>query len=168
MVPKDARIGAAPGDALRHPLILCMLVLWALNDHVLKEHFANQWTGKLSDFAGLIVFPIILLSTYEIICALVGREPHLRRQVLWISLVATGTCMVGINLSAAWANAYALGLSLAQWPFQALGSLLTGDQTPQLANLKVTLDPSDLWTLPALGIAWWVGKSSIKNSPKPV
>lgn len=159
MAPKDSRAGAAPGDGLRHPLILGLLVVWALNDHVLKDHFGNQWTGKLSDLAGLAVFPVMLLSAYEIVCALVGREPRVRRQILWISLLATGTCMVGINLSAGWANAYALSLSLAQWPFQALGSLLTGDPTPQLATLKVTMDPSDLWTLPALSIAWWVGRS---------
>ena len=159
MAPKDSRAGAAPGDALRHPLILGLLVVWALNDHVFKDHFANQWTGKLSDVAGLAVFPVVLLSAYEIIWALVGREPRVRNQVLWLSLVATGTCMVGINLSQAWADAYTLGLSLAQWPFQALGSLLTSGPTPPLANLKVTMDPSDLWTLPALGIPWWVGRS---------
>ena len=149
---------AAPGDVLRHPLIIALLLLWALNDHVLKDYFANEWTGKLSDVAGLAVFPLMLLSAYEISCALLRRDPRLRNWVLWFSLVATGVFMAGINLSEPWARAYTQGLSTAQWPFQATWSLLTGAPIPQLATLTVTMDPTDLWTLPALSIAWWIGK----------
>jgi hypothetical protein len=126
---------------------------------VLKGYFANAWTGKLSDIAGLAVFPLVLLSAYEIACALGRRAPRMRSQVLWVSLVATGTFMVCINLSQGWADAYTLGLSLVQWPIEALWSLLSGGLTPPLATLEVTMDPSDLWTLPALGIAWRVGRS---------
>ena len=149
---------AALGDALRHPLIIGLLLLWALNDHVFKDQFGNQLTGKLSDVAGLAVFPLMLLSAYEISCALLKREPRLRTWVLWSSLLATGAFMVGINLSEPWARVYTYGLSVAQWPFQATWSLFTGGPIPQLATLTVTMDPTDLWTLPALSIAWWVGK----------
>ncbi|MEE2786536.1 MAG: hypothetical protein VX589_04290 [Myxococcota bacterium] len=154
------RAKAAPGDVLRHPLIVGLLLLWALNDHVFKAYFANQWTGKISDFAGLAVFPLIPLSAYEISCALLGREPRCRHWVLWLSLVGTGTFMVGINISEAWANVYTQGLSLAQWPFRAVWGLIADGTIPERANLKVTMDPTDLWTLPALSIAWWLGKSS--------
>ena len=100
----------------------------------------------------------MLLSAYEISCALLKREPRLRTWVLWSSLLATGAFMVGINLSEPWARVYTYGLSVAQWPFQATWSLITGGPIPQLATLTVTMDPTDLWTLPALSIAWWVGK----------
>lgn len=36
------------------------LFLLLLNDFYLKSHFGNWWTGKLSDFAGLFIFPIFL------------------------------------------------------------------------------------------------------------
>lgn len=150
--------GTAPGDVLRHPLIIGLLLLWALNDHILKDLFANEVTGKLSDIAGLAVFPLILLAAYEIGCAFLKCEPRFRNWVLWSSLLTTGAFMVGINLSEAWARVYTVGLSLGQWPFQAMWSLITGGPTPELATLKVTMDPTDLWTLPALSIAWWVGK----------
>ena len=148
----------APGDVLRHPLIISLLLLWALNDHVFKDYFGNEVTGKLSDVAGLAVFPLMLVSAYEVSCALLGREPRRRDWVLWASLAATGAFMIGINLSEPWAQVYTHGLSIAQWPFQATWSLLTGDGLPQLAKLTVTMDPTDLWTLPALSIAWWVAK----------
>ncbi|CAN5374345.1 hypothetical protein BH09BAC6_BH09BAC6_07540 [soil metagenome] len=36
------------------------LLLLALNDHYLKQEFANWFTGKISDFAGLLIFPMFL------------------------------------------------------------------------------------------------------------
>jgi hypothetical protein len=36
------------------------LAVLLLNDLVLKDYFQNWWTGKLSDFAGLFIFPIFL------------------------------------------------------------------------------------------------------------
>lgn len=36
------------------------LAVLLLNDLVLKAQFQNWWTGKLSDFAGLFIFPIFL------------------------------------------------------------------------------------------------------------
>jgi hypothetical protein len=49
-----------PIDALRHPLWWIMLVLLICNDFVLKSAgLMPGWlTGKLSDFAGLMVFPL--------------------------------------------------------------------------------------------------------------
>lgn len=43
-----------------HPIFIVCLLTLILNDFYLKPTFANQLTGKLSDFAGLIVFPIFL------------------------------------------------------------------------------------------------------------
>lgn len=36
-------------------LCLCLLLL---NDFILKSEFHNALTGKLSDFAGLFIFPL--------------------------------------------------------------------------------------------------------------
>ncbi len=36
------------------------LSLLLLNDLYLKDHYHNWWTGKISDFAGLFIFPIFL------------------------------------------------------------------------------------------------------------
>ena len=49
---------------LHHPIFLGALLLLVLNDHVFKgAGILPSWlTGKLSDFAGLIVAPIVLVS----------------------------------------------------------------------------------------------------------
>lgn len=44
-------------DTLKNPLFLSALVLLILNDHLFKPIFHNAVTGKLSDFAGLFIFP---------------------------------------------------------------------------------------------------------------
>lgn len=44
------------------PLFLLGLFLLLLNDFVLKAHFGNFLTGKLSDFAGLFVLPLFLVT----------------------------------------------------------------------------------------------------------
>ena len=146
------------GDALRHPLILAMLALWVVNDHLLKSAFANFWTGKLSDVASLAVFPLLPLCIYQLICAYRGARAHRTNQVLWISLLATGGVMVGINISDLCADAYRMGLGAAQWPFRALWGLLWDGVAPPVAQVFLTMDPTDLWTLPALVIPWWIGR----------
>jgi hypothetical protein len=40
------------------------LFLLLLNDFVLKAHFGNWFTGKLSDFAGLFIFPIFFTALF--------------------------------------------------------------------------------------------------------
>jgi hypothetical protein len=40
------------------------LFLLLLNDLVLKAHFGNWFTGKLSDFAGLFIFPIFFTALF--------------------------------------------------------------------------------------------------------
>lgn len=39
--------------------LFCVLVLF-VNDHYLKLKFSNWLTGKLSDGAGIIIFPLLL------------------------------------------------------------------------------------------------------------
>src|SRR5262249_49080806 len=45
---------------LTAPSFIAVLVVLLLNDFVLKPHFHNWLTGKLSDFAGLFIFPLFL------------------------------------------------------------------------------------------------------------
>jgi hypothetical protein len=152
----STRRGARPGDYILHPLILSMLLLWAVNDHLLKDYFANMWTGKLSDIASLAVAPLLPLCFYEIVCGLRRSEPSRAPVVFALSLLAVGSLMVGINTSAAVGEGYRVGLGALQWPFRCLIPLLTGAEIPRLTRVFLTPDPSDLITLPALLIPYWV------------
>ncbi|WP_204345033.1 hypothetical protein [Psychroserpens algicola] len=44
---------------LNYIFIGCLIVL-VLNDHILKWEYSNWLTGKLSDFAGMLILPIII------------------------------------------------------------------------------------------------------------
>jgi hypothetical protein len=149
-----------PGDSFLHPVILGFLFVWALNDHLLKAAFANVWTGKLSDVASLAVFPLIPVCCYEIGCAWRGVEARHTQRVLWLSLLATGAVMAGINTWQPMADSYRWGLGLLQWPFRSLWQLLNGAGAASLKPVFLTQDPTDLWTLPALVIPWWVASRS--------
>ena len=150
------RDGSA-GDALRHPLVLAMAALWLLNDHFLKGAYGNAWTGKLSDVASLAVFPLLPLCVYQIGCAWAGLRPARSAAILAISLFATGAVMLTINVYEPAAEAYRVGLGIAQWPFRGAWSLWLEGALPPLRPVVLTMDPSDLWTLPALLIPWWIG-----------
>lgn len=43
-----------------NPFFIAGIVLLVINDHYLKTHYHNWVTGKLSDFVGLIIFPMFL------------------------------------------------------------------------------------------------------------
>ena len=47
-------------------IFLIGLVLLIINDHFLKQAFGNWFTGKLSDFAGLLIFPMFLKYLFSI------------------------------------------------------------------------------------------------------
>ena len=54
----------SPAQAGIGPITLVALGLWLVNDHVLKGVCPGPFTGKASDVAGLVAFPIVLLATF--------------------------------------------------------------------------------------------------------
>jgi hypothetical protein len=54
----------AKTNLLLHPLFLAALFVLLANDHYWKYEYGNWLTGKLSDFAGLVVLPIFLLAFF--------------------------------------------------------------------------------------------------------
>lgn len=53
-----------PNPSLSHPAFLATLLLLVLNDAYWKYTFHNDWTGKISDFAGLFAFPFLWSSVF--------------------------------------------------------------------------------------------------------
>jgi hypothetical protein len=45
-------------------IFIAGLLVLALNDHYFKQHYTSWLTGKLSDFAGLLIFPMFLLFLF--------------------------------------------------------------------------------------------------------
>lgn len=140
-------------DILLHPAILVAIATWALNDHVLKPLLANARTGKLSDVVSLAAGPAVLAA---LLCRC---SPWLARHVLALTAgfaPLLAAVMASINTLPEAGDAYRWGLGLAQWPWRCAWSWLHGGSTVPLALVDLTMDPTDLWTIPAAAISPWV------------
>lgn len=113
--------------ALIHPVSLAAIGLLLLNDHVLKPLLPGPLTGKLSDVAGLVFFPLLLS---------VALGPAIRKpgMTIWTSVLSTGIWFGAINTIPEAAR--------------ATERLIT-----PFLSWRVTVDPTDLVALPALGLA---------------
>jgi hypothetical protein len=142
------------------------LALLIVNDHFLKEHFAGAVTGKLSDLAGIVFFPLFVVALLEVAPLVSGQRPR----VLGITgltgvVLATGLVFA---LTKTWppaTDAYRIGTGLAEWPAYAISDLLRGRGTPGLPSAHLVRDHSDLLVLPALMLPWWVGRNRILRWP---
>ena len=152
-----------PVRLLRHPVILAALALWLVNDHVLKGRGPGWLTGKLSDVACLVVVPALFVGVVEFWQLCGGRSFVPRCELLIGAFVATGLAMATINIfdPAAWA--YRNGLGALQWPLRQLVALPRGELAPW-RPVRLWMDPTDLWTLPALAVPWLV---SHRHFPRP-
>ncbi|MEH0931919.1 hypothetical protein [Micromonospora sp. CPCC 205558] len=117
---------------LCHPGTLSALILLLVNDHVLKAAFPGVLTGKLSDVAGLVLAPPLVAV---LLTLLVPRLPA--RAAALVALIA-----VGAGFAVVKSSGYAAELASSAWTVLAGPSLVRADWT-------------DLFTLPALGLAWW-------------
>ncbi|MEQ8280212.1 MAG: hypothetical protein RMA76_22075 [Deltaproteobacteria bacterium] len=140
-----------PGDALLHPVPLAAIGVLLLNDHVLKAAYPGFVTGKLSDVAGLVFFPLFLVSAFEVVEARFGARWRPKRAVLLAAVVATATVFALVQIWAPATWLYRFGLGALQWPFVAVAG---GAFRP----VVVMADPTDLVTVPAVLVAWWIGR----------
>ena len=148
-------------------MVYSMLILWILNDHLLKAQFGNVWTGKLSDIAGLVVFPLFMLASYQVIARLLGQWRPQDRAVLWKSIFSTGFIFSAVNLSERWSALFETLVGYLQWPIRATWSLLSGVDSLGYTAVKHTQDPTDLLTLPALCVAAFIGCRYTEPRPLP-
>ncbi|HYJ08231.1 MAG TPA: hypothetical protein VEX18_04465, partial [Polyangiaceae bacterium] len=127
--------------ALRSPIFGVALLVLVLNDHWLKgAGLLPGWlTGKLSDFAGLIVAPLLLVSV--------------------LRLRARGARLL------CWAAVAAVFSAIKLWPSAARAlEQLTGAVG---LSWRIWVDPSDLLALSVLPLGWWVLRSSAAAAPAP-
>lgn len=140
-----------PGYALLHPVALASILVLVVNDHFLKEQLGDVVTGKLSDFAGLVFFPLLLGT---IAAPLFRRQHRLRvdqSTILLGAIVATALVFAAINLLEVAEGAFEVGLGMLQYPWRLASG---GSYT----RIDVTRDPSDLIAFASLGAAWWIGR----------
>lgn len=131
---------------LAHPVGIAAVATLVLNDHVLKHAYPGLVTGKLSDIAGMIFFPLLL--------ACFGR----RRIVL--ACFATAIVFTLVK-TAPWANdLYRVTWGAMQWPFRAAHAWVAHREAPGLARVVLVRDPSDLLAVPFVLVAYFVGRET--------
>lgn len=128
------------------------LVVLVVNDRVLKVHAPSALTGKLSDVAGLAVAPLVLTAAIDSILYVAARlgapvDWTLRRWKLLAAIAATAGVFVAVKLAPA--------------ASRALAELLAGI----FGQAAIVTDPTDLFTLPALALAWWQGRRTLAHVP---
>ena len=145
---------ALPVGEFLHPVPLLALAILAANDWWLKGgELAPAWlTGKLSDVAGVVFFP--LLCTALVGTALHGLrrvgadvDPSLNVPRLVLAVGGTGALMIAIKLAPSGASAVEAFLGL-------FGLTAT-----------IAVDPTDLVCLPVLWVPWRVGRREIARLP---
>ena len=137
---------------LLHPLCLASLALLLLNDHFLKATFHNALTGKLSDIAGLIFFPLVLFALCSWVLPRQVQTTQGMRHLLICIVVVVGLVFSLIQLNATAAEVYTRIMGLLQW---GLSGAFLRDQPVFIAGH--TPDPGDLIALPAMGLALALG-----------
>jgi hypothetical protein len=142
---------STPGDAMLHPAAIAAVAVLIANDHVLKDRWPGMVTGKLSDVAGLVFFPLLLLSLVEVAQALAGRLQPPSRRLLTTCILLTGSIFAAAELFPVWDHLLEVVFGWLRWPIGALEGVAGRPAV-------LTQDPADLFALPALLIAWVVGR----------
>src|SRR4051812_39291442 len=88
----------ARSSDLVHPIPLAAVVLLIFNDHLWKGGgVIPGWiTGKISDFAGLFFFPVLLTVLVEAAWRRRGAAAS-RRRIAWTSVLLTGVVFAAIK-----------------------------------------------------------------------
>jgi len=164
MRPSPTRITSppasrAPGDLLLSPVALVALAVVIVNDRVLKAAHPSVVTGKLSDLAGLVYFPLFVVAAAEALRRLRGRSDwELTWRAVALVAVVTGAVFAAIKCWPPAATAYGPTVGALVWPAQAVASSISGGGLPPLAPAPLVMDPSDLVALPMLVVSVLVAR----------
>lgn len=144
-----------PGDGVLSPRYLGALTLLVFNDHVVKVWAPGFLSGKLSDVAGLVMFPLFLQAILEVLRAQIGTYTGPSKAELWFAVVSTAIAFSLVQLCPTANYAYAWSVGFIRW-------ILTGgfDQPHAVRSWS---DPWDLMTLPVLLVTAKLGAHRIKH-----
>lgn len=149
---------SSPGASLLHPVPLLAMAVLVLNDHWWKRAWPSFWTGKISDVAGLLFFPVLLATIWEIGAASFGRTWRPQRVII---VAALATAIV-FTLTKTWLPANAVARATdgwIRWAPRALAAWVEGARIPERGHPSMVMDPTDLFALPA--VLWGVFRGHV-------
>lgn len=158
----------APGDLFLHPLPIVAAATVAINDAVLKTTWPGTITGKLSDVAGLFIFPIILVCVTELVRRAVHRPWSISDAGIVAACVLTGVTFAVVK-SVEWASTtYGTSIGVLRWPLHAVDALIAGNPVPAVVPIEVVRDPTDIVAVTAVIAAglWMHYKTAPRAAPE--
>jgi len=150
---------------LVHPITVACFVLLLLNDHWLKQSHPGWLSGKLSDVAFMVLSPLWLFAAWACLGSWFGQgwSRRARQRALWTCLLLIGLTLLLMETTA-WGDwLYRYGLGALQLPFRALVSWTLHAGRPGFQPVQATRDLTDLFCLPVLGVAHWIGQRSLTD-----
>lgn len=152
----------AAGGALLHPLMLLSLVVLVVNDHVIKHHWPGVLSGKLSDFAVMVLLPLFLHGLVELAHQKLSRPLSSVASARWLLGCLVVSSLI-FGLPEVWQPAelaYRYGAAALRYPLQLLWALLHGHASRPFVPVRATADVTDLLAVPMALVAWRVGRVS--------
>jgi hypothetical protein len=135
-------------EILLHPIFVVSLAALLFNDHWLKVHHPSWLTGKLSDAAGLVVFPLLVLVALDALTPLPRRW-----STLGLVLAITATLFAIVKCIPTCTALYRVALGALQTPFRGA-----------FAPVHAVTDPTDLVTVPFSAAVLVVGRRWVASS----
>ena len=131
------------------PVFLVAVAVLVVNDHFIKVQFPGVVSGKLSDVAGLIFFPILLVALAELGALVLPRRPYATSRWFLYASVITAVVYIGVKYIPFGQQLYLIS---NQWIASVTSSL--GAAMPR----RIIVDPWDLLPLLALVIPVIAGR----------
>jgi len=149
-------------ERILHPAVLLAVTALMLNDHLLKGLHPGLLTGKLSDVAGLVFFPVLLQGLWELALSVLRRPWRRSDRVLLVSTVLTGSAFACAKLTATGAELYRHLFGAVRGLPSALLALVEGDLS-RLPVATLTRDPTDVLALPAVLVGVCLMRSAARG-----
>lgn len=153
--------------ALLHPVAIAAIAVLVVNDHVLKARWPGLVTGKLSDVAGMIFFPLVFFAMATMIARAYKRPELASRRVLVVCAIATAIAFAAVKTWAPATLAFEGALGALRWPFAAARALFDGAALPAMGRAAVVRDVTDLVALPFVALAVAIGTRAPDSARAP-
>jgi len=158
-----------PGDLIVNAVTVCCALVLIVNDRVLKTSYPTMISGKLSDFFGLVMFPLVCVGAFELLRARGSSRWMVAASTMSWVVVVEGVAFSAIKLWTPAADVYRSVVSGGLWLMKV--PFAVGEGWPALPRALHIQDPWDLMALVVLPIpvlvVWGRNGKARRISPPP-
>lgn len=147
-----------PGDFLLHPIALAAVATLIANDWIIKARWPGHVAGKLSDIAGMVFFPLLLVALAEIAAWAVGRRWLATPRLFLIVAVTVALVFAATKTIGPVRHFDEQALGWLRWAPFAAARALTGGSSGEPVRPTVVADATDVLCAPFALVAAWIGK----------